>query len=201
VVVGSGNGTCARSQRAGSQTVAREASDSKGADRQVMPASNPAPLLVSPVTAEEKVPIASSADPRHFRAMLALARAREDAVDDCRERLRLPHLDTLRGWSSVIKLPDANDKPVQEISLQQTIVFEIATIRDAYRLVSVHVVETWLEFPDPYGALLRAPFFDAALDRCVENALTGAVASAPGVVPGETFRIQGAAGEAVYDLR
>ena len=85
--------------------------------------------------------------------------------------------------------------------MEQTILFEISASIDAWQLVSATVIDTWLEFPGPDGPLRRSPFSDASLDRCVENALAGAIVESPGVVAGETFRMKGHAGEAVYDLR
>lgn len=181
------------------------------------PASQPPPRLESapePLTVQARpiavqappeapVPIedaAATVDPRHFQAMLALARARQDAVDDCRDRISLPPVDKLRAWSTGIERIDPNNAPAEEISMQQTILFEVATTKGAYRLLSATVVDTWLEFPRD-GWIRRAPFSDPSLERCVEGALAGARVESPGVVAGERFRIQGRAGEAVYDLR
>ncbi|MGZ6124648.1 MAG: hypothetical protein ACXWLR_06785 [Myxococcales bacterium] len=177
-------------------------------------APKPVAIEVRPVAfrapPKASVPIENSSalesvNPRHFHAMLALARAREDAVDACRDRIKLPPVDKLLAWSTVIRRANPILQPVQEtvqeISMEQSILFEISTSIDAYQLVSSKVIETWLEFPGQDGSLRRSPFSDASLDRCVESALTGAIVDSPGVVAGETFRIQGHAGEAVYDLR
>ncbi|HZR08517.1 MAG TPA: hypothetical protein VFA79_08035 [Myxococcales bacterium] len=175
------------------------------------PESAPEPVKAAPVVVrapapEPTLPIenASAPDtvnPRHFQAMLAFGRARQDAVDDCRDRVKLPAVAKLLEWATVTGRP--YDIPVEEISMQQNILFEVVTTPGAYRLVSATVTETWLDFPyppqDPWT--WRAPFSDPALERCVENALTGARFESPGVVAGERFRIQGRAGEAVYDLR
>ena len=132
--------------------------------------------------------------------MLALGRARQDAVDDCRDRVRLPPVAKLVDWAVVVGPLSSDRPPVEEISMQQSIVFDVVSSKGAYRLVSAMVVDTWLEFPRD-GWILRAPFSDPSLERCVEHALAGARAESAGAVPGERFRIQGRAGEAVYDLR
>ena len=165
-----------------------------------------APIVVRAPTPEATLPIenASAPDtvnPRHFQAMLAFGRARQDAVDDCRDRVKLPPVAKLLEWATVTGRP--YNTPVEEISMQQNILFEVVTTPGAYRLVSATVTETWLDFPyppqDPWT--WRAPFSDPALERCVEHALTGARFESPGVVAGERFRFQGRAGEAVCDLR
>ncbi len=166
-----------------------------------------APIAVRAPAPEPALPIENASapdtiDPRHFQAMLAFGRARQDAVDDCRDRVKLPAVAKLLEWATVTGRP-YNAIPVEEISMQQNILFEVVTTPGAYRLVSATVTETWLDFPyppqDPWT--WRAPFSDPALERCVEHALTGARFESPGVVAGERFRIQGRAGEAVYDLR
>jgi hypothetical protein len=178
------------------------------------PESPPKPLAMEARPAERAPPakapvpiegVSAPMNPHHFQAMLALARARQDAVDDCRDRIRLPPVDKLLPWSTVVIPPADPFRPnptvAEEISMEQNIVFEIAASADGYRLLSASVVETWLEFPGRDGSRRRAPFSDASLDRCVERALAGATADSPGAVAGERFLVQGRAGEAVYDLR
>lgn len=174
-------------------------SDSKPAAMDVRQvAFRPPPKPSVPI---EDSSASGSVNPRHLHAMLALARAREAAVDGCRDQVTLPPVDKLLQWSTVIRPAEGDREPVQEISMEQSILFEISSSIDAFQLVSAKVTETWLEFPAPDGALLRSPFSDASLDRCVERALAGAIVDSPGAVSGEAFRILGHAGEAVFDLR
>jgi len=171
--------------------------------------SAPPPVReVAPVEAQRpaarSIPIEdfrASTNPLHRSAMLALARAREDAVDACRDKVTLPKIEKLLPWATVVERTQLWPNMPQEISMDQLVVFEIATSVGRARLVWAKVMETWLEFPDSSGSYRRAPFSDAALDRCVEKALGGASVELPGAAAGETFRIQGSAGEAVFDLR
>ena len=142
-------------------------------------------------------------NPQHSMALLALTRSREDAVDACRDRVKLPPVMQLLPWAMPLaRATDSERHEEEEISMEQVLLFEITASKSGYRISWAKVVETWLVFPDASRrSLLRAPFNDEALDRCVEEALRGAVARVEGVKPGETFRIQGHAGEAVFDLR
>ena len=171
--------------------------------------SRPIPTTTRPGALRRLAPVSvpledsssGSVNLRHRQAMLALARVRQDAVDDCRDRVKLPPVAKLLPWSTPVGPPGSFEQPVQEISMEQTIVFDVATSAGAWHLVAATVIETWLSFPASDGSLRRSPFSDPSLDRCVEGALAGAVVRSPGVAAGERFLIQGHAGEAVYDLR
>jgi hypothetical protein len=133
----------------------------------------------------------------HSTVMDMLVRTRQDAVDECRDRFKLPRVEELLASSTVI----ANRLPsVREAALQQSILFQISLAKDGCHLESAQVIDTWVEFPAPDGTLRRASLADASLDRCVERVLQGARAEANASATPERFWIQGRAGEAVYDL-
>ena len=90
---------------------------------------------------------------------------------------------------------------MQEIDLHQIVLFEISTVKNGFWVDSAKVVETSLEFPAPDGSRRRATVDDAALNRCVESVLVGARLRWEGIAPGERFRTDVLAGEAVYDIR
>jgi len=162
------------------------------------PAAIPRPSQALPEPVERSLP---RTDVPHWSTAFAIFRSREDHVDACRDRYTPPPIADLVPRSRLIAEAIPGRTPVQEIDLHQIVLFDISTVKDGFWVDSAKVVETSLEFPAPDGSRRRATVDDAALNRCVESVLVGALLRSEGVAPGERFRIDVLAGEAVYDIR
>jgi len=168
--------------------------------RPVEPAPAPPPTSRAPPEPVERFPPPRTDDP-HWRTAFAVFRSREDDVDACRDRYTPPPIADLVPRSRLIAAAIPGQRPVQEIDLHQIVLFEISTVKNGFWVDSAKVVETSLEFPAPDGSRRRATVDDAALNRCVESVLVGARLHSERIAPGERFRIDVLAGEAVYDIR
>jgi hypothetical protein len=159
----------------------------------IPPPSEPPPELVE---------TASSLQRRHHWGLaFALFRSREDDVDACRDRYSPPPIAELVARSRLIAAAFPGRRPLQEIDMHQIVRFDISSVKDGFWLDSAKVLETSLEFPAPDGSRRRTLVDDASLNRCVESVLAGARLASEGSVPGERFRVEVLAGEAVYDIR